>query len=346
MDNLNEPKNIIGMADILADDDEEDINIEEIEKSITKGIDFSERENEPVDLVNEYDKELEQLSRQFNVSSYDSDKNKKNNLLDWTPENDNIPSPTEKSYDTHDKLSIYDNDTKIDSENESDNETENVYSNKSGSYSEWNSSKPNDAQLYRMTNEERKQSHINKVLGDLDNVEGGNKFIQEEEEEDETARIMEQVDLLRTNLEAEGVNLERIPEIDSTTSRKEAKSILKILQIKNDRLRYCDMFEEGILAAAYGLETIFDGRKEWFGAKIDLVGWPETVKVKLRRMRYDTSTFVSTVMSGYSVGSGWRIIMELLPSLFLYSRDRRLRTNDNLISDASYKDAIRDLQDN
>ena len=137
--------------------------------------------------------------------------------------------------------------------------------------------------------------------------------------------------------------MDRIPDIDADSSRKEAKGVLKILQIKNDRLRYCDMFEEGILACAYGLESVFDGKKEWFGTKIDLVGYSDTVKVKLRRMRYDTSSFVSGVMQGYAIGHGWRIIFELLPSLFLYSRDRRLRTNDNLVSDASYKDAIRDL---
>jgi hypothetical protein len=74
-----------------------------------------------------------------------------------------------------------------------------------------------------------------------------------------------------------------------------------------------------------------------------LVGYSETVKIKLKRMRYSTSSFVADTMKGYSINHGWRILMELLPSLFLYSRDRRLHENDNLISDSSYKDAIRDL---
>jgi hypothetical protein len=159
----------------------------------------------------------------------------------------------------------------------------------------------------------------------------------------EIAKIMEQIDLLKTNLESEGVDLSRIPDINSGSTKKEAKAVLRILQIKNDRLRYCDMFEEAILAGAYGLESMFDGKKNWFGSQIDLTGWSDSVKVKLRRMRYDTSTFVSEVVKGYSIGSGWRILFELLPSLFLYSRDRRLRSNDNLISDEKYKDAVRDL---
>ena len=157
------------------------------------------------------------------------------------------------------------------------------------------------------------------------------------------AKIMEQIDLLKTNLENEGVNLERIPDVNAGTSKKEARSILKILQIKNDRLRYCDFFEEGILAVAYGLEGVFNGNREIFGSKIDLTGYSDTVKVKLRRMRYDTSNFVSSVMQGYNINSGWRIVLELIPSLFLYSRDRRLKANDNLISDDAYKKAMQDL---
>jgi len=332
MNNLNEPRNIIGMAEILADEDE-DINIDEIEQSITNCISFTKKEDS-IDLSEEYDKELEQLSRQFKIGEYSAKETtpRENSETDlsWSPKNTGLNTGLTNN------INVIENDSDVDADNESDSEKNSH---------KWNKSKPDDIQLYNMTNEERKQSHINKVLNGIENVDSDNKFIQEEEEEDEMARLMEQSDLLRTNLEAEGVNLDRIPDIKTNSSYKEARSILKILQIKNDRLRYCDMFEEGILAAAYGLESVFDGKKEWFGTKIDLVGWPETVKVKLRRMRYDTSTFVSDVMKGYSIGSGWRIIMELLPSLFLYSRDRRLRTNDNLISDNSYRNAIRDLHD-
>lgn len=336
MENINDPKNIIGMGDILADDDE-DINIEKIEESITKGIDFMKKEDTLVDLSKEYNDELERLTRQYDIKtdqgnepSLDAGNTEDDdNLLNWSPDTSYSPPIKHKESVPSKSYSL--------EEDDSDNES--VYRHRS-----WSSSKPRDHQLYSMTNEEKKQSHINKVLGNLDDVKDDKKFIQEEEEEDEMARIFEQIDLLKSNLEAEGVNLDRIPDVDTNTSRKEARGVLKILQIKNDRLRYCDMFEEGILAVAYGLESVFDGNKEWFGAKIDLVGWPETVKVKLRRMRYDTSSFVSDVMKGYNIGHGWRIIFELLPSLFLYSRDRRLRTNDNLISDSAYKNALNDLQ--
>jgi hypothetical protein len=46
-----------------------------------------------------------------------------------------------------------------------------------------------------------------------------------------------------------------------------------VLRLKNDRNRYSSFAEEMILSMAYGLEYLFDGEKEWFGRKPDLVGW-------------------------------------------------------------------------
>jgi hypothetical protein len=225
-------------------------------------------------------------------------------------------------------------------------DTNESYYPSSSSRPSWNPYKPEDEQLNRMTNEERKQNHVNKVLGTMERNNDDAPFIQKEDEEDEMASIMEQIDLIRSNLESEGVDLSRIPDVNSATSKKEARAVLRILQIKNDRLRYCDFFEEGILAVAYGMEGVFNGQREILGSKIDLTGYSDTVKVKLKRMRYDTSNFVSGIMQGYNISSGWRIMLELIPSLFLYSRNRRLTATakDNLISDESYKKAMQDLQ--
>jgi hypothetical protein len=40
-----------------------------------------------------------------------------------------------------------------------------------------------------------------------------------------------------------------------------------------------------------------------------------------------------------------RLALELLPSMFLYSRNRRLTQNDNLVSDNDYKEAISKLNE-
>jgi hypothetical protein len=323
MSDINNPKNAIGIGDILVDDDE-NIDIDEIEKSITSGITGKRKEEKNIDLAKDYSREVEDLMRRFKVDDDDT------KSVSMPVEFENSQSEKKPEYKTPYNL--------VDDEDDDDDTQQTYRSNN------WSIEKPRDEQLNRMTNEEIKQEHVNKVLNNIEKNNDDAEFVEKEDEEDEMARIMEQIDLLKTNLESEGVDLARIPDVNTSTSKREAKAVLRMLQIKNDRLRYCDFFEEGILAMAYGLENVFDGKREVLGSKIDLTGYSDTVKVKLRRMRYDTSNFVSGIMQGYNISSGWRIMLELVPSLFLYSRNRRLTGKDNLISDENYKKAMQDLQ--
>ena len=351
MDSLNEPHNIIGMADLLLEENE-DMDLEDLENSIMKGIEIKKKSKE-TDYSEEFNKEIDRVTKEFDIENNYSDINtRKQNFIQTKNKflDDDIDDGLNTNFGKGNNNfgNNFDEDNN-DEDDDNDNEIKNNFTqqnqNKINFHNSWSAKNPEDPYLLSMTNEEKKQKHINKVLSKIDD---SNKheldLIHQEEEEDEMARIFEQIDLLRSNLETEGIDLSRIPEINTNTSKKDAKAILKILQIKNDRLRYCDLFEEGILVFANGLEKEFDGKKEWFGHKPDLVGWSDTVKIKLRRLRVDTSSFVSNVMKGHNINSGWRIIMELLPSVFLYSRERRVKSGDNLISDDSYKDALRTLQ--
>jgi len=313
MSAIHDPINLTGIGGILLDDNDE-FDINKLEKSLTSGFSIDETSTEVPDFTKEFD-DIDEI-----ISNRGKDDNRR--TFDQIDESDSESSAYEQEHRYPPMEPLV----------------------SSSTHHTWSARNPEDRQLARITNEERKQSHINKVFNEIDDQDTkDDEFIQAEEEEDEMARILEQIDLLYTNLQSEGVNLDRIPEVTTETSKKEARSVLKILQIKNDRARYCDMFEATILTGAYGLESLFNGEREWFGAKIDLVGWPETVKMKLRRMRYDTSSFVSGVMKEYSFGHGWRIIMELLPSLFLYSRNRRKQSNDTLSDDPEFKNTLQSL---
>jgi len=314
---INNPKNVTGMAGLLSDDNEEEmIDLDEIEASITQGFGIKKKETTNIDYAKEYSKDLEDIGRKFNLPSANDNIFNKIDLDDISVKSDNS---SKKSF----KITVDD-----------DN-----YFPRKEAVPNWTM----DRQIARMTVEEKKQSHISNVLGNIDHNNDDAEFVIAADEEDEMARMLEQIDLLKTNLSNEGIELSKVPDVGINSSKKEVKNVLKILQIKNDRLRYCDFFEEGILAFAYGLETIFNGDREFFGNKIDLTGYSDTVKVKLRRMRYDTSNFVSGIVQSHNISSGWRIILELIPSLFLYSRDRRLKAKDNLISDDAYKRAMQDL---
>jgi hypothetical protein len=316
MDSLNEPHNIVGMADLLLEDNE-DMDLEELENSIMKGVEIKKKQKE-TDYSEEFNKEIDRVTKEFDIENnftdgFASNKFTTNNKFSLNDNNSDNDSDDGNFNNAKPKNMFDDDDNDDDFGNFKNNAFDNGPSQKNNNiHSSWSAKNPEDPYLLNMTNEERKQKHINKVLSKIDDSNRHElDLIRQEDEEDEMARIFEQIDLLRSNLETEGIDLSRIPEVNTNTSKKDAKAILKILQIKNDRLRYCDLFEEGILVFANGLEKAFDGKKEWFGHKPDLVGWSDTVKIKLRRLRVDTSSFVSNVMKGHNINSGWRIIMEL-----------------------------------
>jgi hypothetical protein len=361
---LDDPKSIMGIGEIMVDTDDE-FDIDDLEKSIIKGSSYNKNTN-TADISKEYKNELEKLSNQFGIDS------KFKSQSSFGNQNSKIADSFGTSQFENEEESEDDEPASFGQTNGGSlggggfGGGSNSYSNGGSNYlnnngsgfgsgsgqpSEFNSNNKYTSQFSGQfsnegtyqTVEEMRQANIKKVLNNIDKNEDTVAFINEEDEEDEMAKILEHIDQLTTNLTAEGVDLSRIPSIHAGSTRKEARSVLKVLQIKNDKLRYCDIFEEVILSGAFMLESTFDGKKSFFGNQIDLTGWPDSVKVKLRRMRYDTSSFVGEVVKGYNIGSGWRILFELLPSLFLYSRDRRIRSNDNLVSDDKYKNAINEL---
>ncbi len=332
---LNTAKNIQGVGQIFMPQNDE-IDISELEKTIIEGIQINNGNEPKKNFVDEFNKNSYShgISQTDDIDDMNIDdilnslKNGGNSLKSYKQpvvEPNNRESPAESDNENEDEPTLKSNGQSIQ---------------KSYPEKKWSSYNPNDQYLNNITVEERKQTHINNVLNDIGNKDDDAEFLEREDIEDELARILEQIDQLRTNLTGEGLDLSRIPEVNQLSTEKEIKSVWKILQIKNDRLRYCDFFEEGILTIAYGIESLFNGEREILGSKIDMTGYSNTVKVKLRRMRYDTSNFVSGIMQGYNISPGWRIMLELVPSLFLYSRDRRLTSNQNLISDERYKDAL------
>jgi hypothetical protein len=207
-----------------------------------------------------------------------------------------------------------------------------------------------DTYLKNITIEQQKQDYVNEVLGDIntnDNEELGFDIDKEKDEDDKNA-LLEQIDTLRGTLDDDGINLSNIPLVSSDNSIIEIKNIYKVLKLKNDRNRYCTFAEELILAGSYGFEYIFNGKNEYFGRKIDLRGWSNTVRIKLRRSRYQTSTLIKDMLHDYNIGPGIHLLMELIPSMFLYSNQKNQANHDNISNDLrnnddQYNDAISQL---
>lgn len=200
-----------------------------------------------------------------------------------------------------------------------------------------------DSQLRFMTMEQQKQSHVDNVLKDLDEDKELEFDIDREKERDDKNSLLEQIDTLRSSLEDDGVDISGIPNVARNDNIVDIQNVYKILVLKNDRNRYCSFAEELILSAALGMEFLFDGKKDWFGRRPDLTGWSNTVRVKLRRMRYTTSTFVQEIMQEYHLSSGARLALELIPSMILYTKQKNIAKNNSSIDDQEFNNAMNNL---
>lgn len=333
MDSIQDPKNIVGVSSLIDNDDiNSAIDLGKIEQEIIQGAKV-EALNGSVDHAAEYAKEMERITQTLNMpqvsrhSAFDVDDG------DGSDEDD---GDGRSVVSRQSKAPSRKYDEPIREERVCD------YNDRGGDWQSNRGASFADPHMRIMTQEERKQSHINRVLGDIDDkeLEGINK----ERDEDTKASLLEQIDMLRTTLDDDGIDIKGVPIVEKNHSIVDIQNVYKILRLKNDRNRYCSFAEELILAGAYGLESLFDGEKVWFGSyRPDLVGWSSTVKVKLRRMRYETSTFVGEIMQEYQMSAGVRLMLEIAPSLFLYSRSKKISNNDNLAGDSGYKDAINQL---
>jgi hypothetical protein len=337
--NLDDPKNIAGLSNLLKDTDmESNMDLAELEREIANGAHISQEEE--VNVADAYRQEMNRLSRNFDIG-VSVQESSPSNLMQSSPihshQSYNI-SPAQSPKHSN-QIPSYNSYNSPRQNQINDYESRNHDSDKLN----WDSYEPRDSQLKNMTIEERKQDKINNVLRDIDDREL--EFnVEKEREEDDKASLLEQIDMLKITLEDDGVDISGVPDIDKGSGMKDIQNVYKILRLKNDRNRYCSFAEEMILSGAYGMEYLFDGQREWFGGrKPDLTDWSSTVKIKLRRMRYETSTLVQEVMQEYNLSPSVRLALELIPSMFLYSRNRRLSQNDNLVSDAQYKDAISNL---
>ena len=191
----------------------------------------------------------------------------------------------------------------------------------SGTEEQYPHSQPR-SELSIVTREQERRSHIDAVMDDIG--ANANFSFENEKREDEKYQMLEEIDSLIISLKRDDIDLTRIPNVDRNSKYEEVEGVLRILRFKSDRRRYSSLANEFLLFGAHALEDLFDGERVWFGrCQPDLTGWHNEVQVKLRRMDHDTSTLMSSVMADYHIGPGARILMELIPNAFLYSKARK-----------------------
>lgn len=135
---------------------------------------------------------------------------------------------------------------------------------------------------------------------------------------------LEKISSVKQILREDGINLENIPEVSVNDSYSDIVQVQRMLDIKLNKVRYSSITEELILMMSSGVETVFDGKKAYFGYKPNLSGWSDTVKIKLRKLKPDTSSLMKEyVFKTDNTNSITRILLELVPSMFLYAHMNR-----------------------
>lgn len=202
--------------------------------------------------------------------------------------------------------------------------------------------------LQSRTQEQERRTHIESIMRTGDTGAAGGAFsFEREKREDQKCHMLAEIDSLSTILAEDGVDLSRVPKVDMKSSFDEINDTLKTLRHKNDSARYCSFAEEFLIFGACNLEEIFNGERTWFNKyKPDLTGWNNHVSVKLRRMRHDTSQVVADVMRDYAIGPGLRILLELIPSMVIYSRRRKQQVGQtSVFSDAAMQQSTKNIRD-
>lgn len=368
-DSIDDPTVLGGISTIVNKQNvDPNVNFEEIEKNMIDG-GFIMNEENPSD---EFKNELKDLSDKLGISldDIDSDSAEANLLTTHSNVsiNDYISHSTDDNHNSNDDHSnLFPNSVDYNSSNNDDDdyhssEHNNDYTERESHNNDHEST--NDKSDYKYSNshsvynpesnysyddddsktdEEERRSITQGVVSELSSESSSKIFsLEKERREHERGIKLEKIDELRRTLDSEKIDLTNVPVVNRNSKDEQIDYALKILILKNDRIRFHTVAEEVILLGAYTLEEIFDGKRVWLGKyKPDLVGWHTHVSSKLRRMRYDTSTLVSNVMSEYNIGSLGRIMLELVPNAFMYSRKKRRSKNSETLYTREQADAAR-----
>ena len=110
------------------------------------------------------------------------------------------------------------------------------------------------------------------------------------------------------------------------------------------------IFQSGLLYCIPAVvEHVFDGKKEYFGYRPNMEGWSDTVKIKLRQMKPQTSKVVSGLVQNYKISETSSIIFQLFLSGVLYSQTRRKESDEEKYgrktTDREWKDSLHSMDD-
>jgi len=371
---INEPHNIIGLSHLMKDDANPDINIEELEKNIING--ERDIQSEEIDLVSQYKSDMQRLSKKFGVSLSGDDSNRDpagefaraqdtyaTSSSIWGENNQTFVSSNDRAMSNDQQFPSIQREPSIRYDQPHERPLEGLklgdLSNyKFASYEKDNNYNPytprmdtnnnfKDPYLHNMTQEQQKRIHLKQVFNNIssrDRASMDNYDLMADREHEDKQLLLSEIEELREDLQQIGVDISRVKEVDNNSSISDIQKVHRKLIYKNNSNNYGEFADEIFILGAQTAEYLFDGEKEWwFGHKPDLTGWTNTVRGKLRRMRYTKTKIVRKIVDDYQIPDWLQIGIEIVPSAFTHSRHRKSAVKDSVVNNATYQNAIHDL---
>jgi hypothetical protein len=280
----------------------------------------------PETIEQELINSTETINTENLVSSYEEQLNK---ILQSNDEEDIKYDETQSSefINTDDIMSEFDDfDTLLKSVSPIQTEQ-----NDTSNQQKYNNDNQNDTQYTNIKSNHYNDAHLEKQI----------------HEEDQKLILLEKIDLLKDDLRSNGIDINKIPNnnVSINSSMNEIDRVYRVLLIKNSRDRYRELTEEFILSIAAVLEKKCNGENTYLGFQPDLSGYSDSLRVKLRRLRYETSVVANDVLEKYELSPLTRIFIELVPSVFLYSMMKKKNNYNNQLS-YSREENINNIRNN
>lgn len=311
--NTNSSSNLLGLGNLVNKEFiNKNINLKTAELDLLSNI--SSQSNYTTDYKKElYNKNIKEIAAEIGI-----DIDNISDVLDNKPIDIKIDNVNKKiDNENNNKILEVNNDIKSEIRNDYPSLQQRFFNRANNDDNYSNVSKNNKP------NEQVKHDVFSNVLHDIKPNTEYVHDIYTEDIKNKKSMLLEQITLLKLMLQEEGESVDDIEALNENDSIDKINHIYMILKIKKDRIQFNTLGEELILFGVHMLESFFDGNRVFLGKfQPDLTGWHNSVSIKLRRLRFDTSAVVSNMVQTYNISYTTRLAIELIPSLFLYSKVR------------------------
>ena len=125
--------------------------------------------------------------------------------------------------------------------------------------------------------------------------------------------LLDDIYELKQQLIDEGVNIDnlQIPRVDQSPDIDTLRLIKGILVRKTRKLQSNSIIEDVLFMTLKGIEQVFDGKTEVFGAKPNLKGLTKALTLKFRNQRQHFTTLLEEACEKYGVGPNSKLLAQM-----------------------------------